>query len=62
TYADGNWTDLTVPPGHVDIIIHFEVKADDTTVVLIDMQADWVAISKTQRLRPVFKASVSEPA
>jgi len=62
TYADGNWTDLTVPSEHVDIIIHFEVKADDTTVVLIDMQADWVAISKTQRLRPVFKASVSEPA
>ena len=59
TYVDGNWTDLMVPPGHVDIIIHFEVKANDTAIVLIDMQADWVAISKTNRLRPVFKAYVA---
>lgn len=51
--------DLTVPPGHVDIIIHFEVKADDVTSVLIDMEADWVAISKNNHLRPVFKAEVA---
>jgi hypothetical protein len=60
TYADGNWTDLTVPPGHIDIIIRFEVEASDTTIVLIDMEADWVAISKSNRLRPVLKASVVE--
>jgi len=51
--------DLTVPPGHVDIIIHFEVKADDVTTVLIDMDADWVAISKNYHQRPVFKAAVA---
>ena len=58
TFSDGNTTDLTVPPGHVDIIIRFEIKSDETTILLIDMQADWVAISKTNRLRPVFKADV----
>ena len=52
---------LTVPPGHIDIITHFEIESDDITVLLIDMQADWVAISKNNRLRPVLKASVSEP-
>lgn len=58
TFSDGDTTDLTVPPGHVDIIIHFEIKSDETTILLIDMQADWVAISKTNKLRPVFKADV----
>lgn len=59
TYATGETVDLTVPPGHVDIIIKFQVGSDDTTVVLIDMQADWVAISESNNLRPVFKASVA---
>jgi hypothetical protein len=58
TFSDGDTADLTVPPGHVDIIIHFEIKSDATTILLIDMQADWVAISKTNKLRPVFKADV----
>jgi hypothetical protein len=52
---------LEVPPGKLDIIIHFEIKAEDTTVLLIDMEADWVAISQSNRLRPVFKATIAEP-
>ena len=59
TFANGDTVDLTVPPGKIDIIIHFEIEHDDTTVVLIDMQADWVAISKNNHLRPVLKASVT---
>lgn len=59
TFANGDTADLTVPPGHIDIIIHFEIESDDTTVVLIDMEADWVAISQNNRLRPVLKASVA---
>ena len=50
---------LTVPPGHIDIIIHFEVESDGVTVVLIDMEADWVAISNNHHLRPVLKATVA---
>lgn len=55
TYPDGNWTDLRVPSGKIDIIAHFEIKNASTTVILIDMQADWVAISHSGNLRPVFK-------
>lgn len=51
---------LTVPPGHIDIIIHFEIESDDIDVVLIDIQPDWAAISKNNRFRPVLKASLVE--
>lgn len=60
TYASGETVDLIVPPGRVDVKIDFEIKSDETTVLLIDMEADWVAISKTNRLRPVLKASVAQ--
>lgn len=55
TFLDGSWIPLRVPPEHIDIIVHFEIKNGSSTVVLIDMQADWVAISKSGNLRPVFK-------
>jgi hypothetical protein len=56
---DPEFVILTVPPGHIDIIIRFEVKSDGVTVVLIDMEADWVAISNNHHLRPVLKAEVA---
>jgi hypothetical protein len=55
TFEDGSWMDLRVPSGKIDIIAHFEVKSANTTVILIDMQADWVAISHSGNLRPVLK-------
>jgi len=58
TYVNGETVDLTVPPGHIDIIVHFEIKAGESTTVLLDMQADWVAISSSHKLRPVMKATV----
>ncbi len=58
TYVNGETVDLKVPPGRIDVIVHFEIKAGETTRLLIDMQADWVAISHSQRLRPVLKAMV----
>ena len=58
TLANNETVDLTVPPGRIDVIIKFEIKSDDVTVVLVDMQPDWVAISKSNHLRPVLKASV----
>jgi len=65
TKSNGEIIDpLVVPPGKLDIIIHFEIKAEDTTFLLIDMEADWTAISKSDppRLRPVFKATIAEPS
>ena len=59
TFATGETVNLTVPSGHIDVIIKFEIESDDVTVVLIDMQADWIAISNNNRLRPVLKASVT---
>ena len=60
TLASGETVDLTVPPGHIDVIIHFEVEPAETTVLLVDMEADWVAISKNNSLRPVLTASVTQ--
>jgi hypothetical protein len=59
TYAEGGWEPVVVPPGHIDIIVHFEVKSGTKTTVLVDMFADWVAISHTAKLRPVLKAKAT---
>ncbi len=58
TLNDGTTENLTVPPGHIDIIVSFEIKADQTTNVLLDMQVDTVAISQSGNLKPVLKATV----
>ena len=55
TFLDGSWEQLRVPSERVDIIVNFETRNASSTVVLIDMQADWVAISQSGNLRPVFK-------
>ncbi len=49
--------DLIVPSGHIDIIAHFEIEDDAATVITIDMEPDWVAISKHNTLRPVLKVT-----
>lgn len=61
TYTDGETQELEVPPGKIDIIIKFEIQTNKTTHLLIDMQAEWTAISESGNLRPIFKASVTEP-
>jgi hypothetical protein len=58
TLNDGTTENLTVPPGHIDVILSFQIKADQTTNVIIDMQADTVAISHSGNLKPVLKATV----
>ena len=50
--------ELIVPSEKIDVIVHFEIKAGETTKLLLDMQADWVAISHSRRLRPVLKATI----
>jgi hypothetical protein len=57
TYNDATTENLNVPSDKIDVIIHFEVKDEATTSILIDMTADFVAISSTHNLRPVLKAT-----
>jgi hypothetical protein len=58
TFFDNSTATLNVPSERLDIIIKFEVQKDQATELLIDMQADWVAISKSNNLRPILKATV----
>ena len=51
---------LNVPPSHIDVITQFEIKTGGNVVVLIDMEPDWVAISNSNNLRPVLKASIPQ--
>jgi hypothetical protein len=56
TYSDGTVVNpLLVPPGHIDVIVHFEIKAGETTTLLVDMTGH---ISETDSLAPVLKAIV----
>jgi hypothetical protein len=58
--APENPVPLRVPPGKIDVITEFELEEGGTRIVTIDMEPDWVAISKSNNLRPVLKASISE--
>ncbi|MCL4430540.1 MAG: DUF4382 domain-containing protein [Chloroflexi bacterium] len=62
TFQDGSVVNLNVPSDKIDIIVHFQIKEDATTKVLIDMTADSVAISNSHNLKPVVKATVTDPA
>ncbi len=62
TYEDGTTDNLNVPSDKIDVIVHFVVKEGATTNVLIDMTADFVAISNSHNLRPVLKATVTPSA
>jgi hypothetical protein len=53
-------TPLKVPSGKIDVIAKFEIKNYDHVNVLVDMEPDWIAISKNNNLRPVLKATISE--
>ena len=58
TYNDGNTTDLEVPSDYLTVIIHFEIKEGEERWLLIDVVTDWVAVSKSGKLRPVLKATI----
>ena len=55
-----NAVDLNVPSGKIDVITKFEIGTEGRVDVTIDMIPDWIAISKSNNLRPVLKASISE--
>lgn len=58
TLIDGETVNLIVPSERIDVILDFEVEAGKTTTLLLDMEVDWAAISRTGRLRPILKAKV----
>lgn len=64
TFSNGNTTDLNVPPGHTDIQVQFEIKAGETTAVIIDIEVDRVKIAERGKsgqipnLNPQFKTIV----
>ena len=49
-----------MPSGKIDVITKFEIENYDHVYVLIDMEPDWIAISNSNNLRPVMKATISE--
>lgn len=51
---------LKVPSEAVRVIVHLEVRNDEDTTVTIDMDVDWVAISRNNVLRPVLKVVEDE--
>ena len=59
TFQDDTIAELKVPSQKIDIIIKFEIQEDQNTEVLIDMTADWIAISNSHNLKPVLKATVT---
>jgi len=54
-----DWEEVTVPSGRIDIIVHFEVEDGEEIILLIDVTADWIAISHSGNLRPVLKAEAT---
>lgn len=67
TKSDDGVMELNVPPGHIDISVHFEIKAEKTTSLIIDIIVDKVQIAKNgnsgnpANLNPQFKATVVPP-
>jgi hypothetical protein len=49
---------LRVPPNRIDVIIDFTVETEGEVTVTLDMQPDLIAISHSNNLRPVMKATV----
>ncbi len=55
---------VTFPPNHLDINIHFEIKAGETTALILDIQVDTVKIANNpdHNVAPVIKATVIPPS
>jgi len=68
TLGDGRNITLNVPPGHIVIQVHFEIKAGKTTSLIIDIIVDKIEIAergmsgKPANLNPQFKAITSPPS
>jgi hypothetical protein len=52
---------LKVPSGKIDVIAKFEIVENGAVDVTIDIQPDFIAISKSGNLKPVLKALIKPP-
>jgi hypothetical protein len=50
--------ELTVPPGHIDVVTRFEIDSGGITTLTVDIEADLFAISESNHLRPIITTSV----
>jgi hypothetical protein len=59
----GDAITVAFPPDKLDIIVQFEVRAGQTTSVILDIQVDTVKIAENpqQNVTPVIKATVIPP-
>lgn len=59
----GDVITVRFPPDKVDIIVHFEVKAGQTTSIILDIQVDTIKIAENPRhnATPVIKATIIPP-
>lgn len=59
----GDLITVRFPPNKLDIIVHFEVKAGQTTSVILDIQVDTFKIAENPQhnATPVIKATVIPP-
>ena len=59
----GDKVTVTFPPNKLDVIVHFEVKADQTTSIILDIQVDTFKIAENPQhnATPVIKATVIPP-
>ena len=68
TLADGRNITLNIPPGHIDVDAHFEIKAGKTTSLILDIIVDKINIAergnsgKPANLNPQFKAIIVPPS
>lgn len=68
TLSDGRTITLNVPPGHIDIQVHFEIKAGKTTSLIIDIIVDKIQIAERgnsgqlPNLNPQFKSITVPPS
>jgi len=59
----GDVITVRFPPDKLDIIVHFEVKAGQTTSVILDIQVDTIKIAENpeHNATPVIKATIIPP-
>jgi hypothetical protein len=64
-HDDGSVEDVNVnvPSEKLRILVRFEIKEDETTTVLLDIQADTVSIANNPQhnVNPVVKATINPP-
>jgi hypothetical protein len=61
--GDGDVVTVRFPPSKLDVIIHFEVMAGQTTSIILDIQVDTIKIAENPQhnVTPVIKATVIPP-